>query len=530
MRKMLIVFVLVFLVLISLGFASGQTTPQSPTVCCEKTLLSGLPCQDVPKEQCNLSARYVSTSCSATTYCRPGTCFDSGQGTCLDNTPQLNCGPGGIWKTNPGPECALGCCILGDQAAFVTLTRCKKLSADLGLETNYKTDVRSEATCIASVLGQEKGACVFESDFQNTCRITTRAACAGGISENLTKGTFFTGKLCTATAAFNALNISVNCGRQNKKVCVTGKEEVYFVDTCGNIANIYDAAKVNDQVGYWEDILDKGESCNPNSANANSASCGNCNYLEGSICRTDSKGTAKCTDLNCYDTSNGNDYKHGESWCVYNDAGLSNTNNAVGSRFYKHICINGEEVLEQCDDFRQQVCIGDSINYLNVTFSQAACRANRWQDCKSQGSQSTCENSDARDCTWLPEITAKTGSEPKTLTSKGSEAKLKTVSPGVCVPTVSPGLRFWEGSEAGSVCGQGSITFQSKYEKSLSGDKTWTDIRVDKNGNPSAVWLGRVSTECHSLGDCVGSLTPSGIGSVSGSKINWLGTGSRSGA
>src|SRR3990172_3768011 len=32
--------------------------------------------------------------------------------------------------------------------------------------------------------------------------------------------------------------------------CVEGKNEVYFVDSCENIANIYDAEKIND-VAYW---------------------------------------------------------------------------------------------------------------------------------------------------------------------------------------------------------------------------------------------------------------------------------------
>jgi len=494
MKRTQIVLVFVFLVLISLGFASAQATPQSPTVCCEKTKPTtqnpdGMFCQDVTSEQCNPSLRQVPTSCASTSYCKPGTCFDIGQGTCLDNTPQLNCGPGGIWKENPGPECNLGCCIIGDQAAFVTLTRCKNLSGTLGLETVFKSEIKDEVSCISSVLGQEKGACVFESEFQNTCKITTRADCSGGVSGTQTEGTFFTGKLCTAD--FSSLNLTVNCARQNKKACMPGKEEVYFIDTCGNPANIYDAAMVNEQ-SYWEDIKDKSDDdmCGINSVNGNAGSttCGNCDYLSGSICRTDSNGAnAKCTDLKCYDTSDGQaTHNHGESWCVSAD-------NSVGSRSYKHICINGEEVLEQCDDYRQQVCISGTIT--GTTFSQAACRVNRWQDCTSQ-SQGDCNNDDVRDCNWLN---------------------------GKCVPDNPPGLAFWSGNDAAAICGQASKQCSFSAERKSGfltiGRTDWHEESgeecADVSGSAgrmtiSGVWKNQMNGICNAVGDC-------------GAKTNWVG-------
>src|SRR3989344_1419822 len=134
-------------------------------------------------------------------------------------------------------------------------------------------------------------------------------------------------------------------------MCLPGKDEVYFVDSCGNTANIYDASKIDDK-RYWSTIFDKSEACNPNSPNANSKNCGNCNYLQGSYCR---------------DAQKGNSPTYGDSICA---------------------------------DFRQEECIEDSIESTAGPFSQAACRVNRWQDCTAQSEQIDCENTDRRDCIW----------------------------------------------------------------------------------------------------------------------------------
>lgn len=490
MKKIFIILALIFLLI--WGFASVQAA-SSTTVCCETTTL-GIPCQDVAKELCAPGAKQVPTACSSTSYCKPGTCFSVKQGTCLDNTPQKTCNPNdGIWKETPGPECELGCCILGDQAAFVTLTRCKWLSGQkLKIDTVFKREIKDEATCIASVLGQEKGACIFESEFTKNCRIMTRSECAGGVSGTATKGEFFKGKLCTS-ANISAVSL---CGETDNKICVSGKEEVYSVDSCGNPSNIY--ATGSDRPGnYWEDILDKNESCKQDSDNIDSATCGNCNYLAGSICRTDSKGSnAKCTDLNCYGTKDelGGVTKrlHGESWCV-----ASEFNNAVGSRYYKKICINGEVLTEQCDDYRQQVCINQTrsftlpgssvVNY----FSQAACRVNRWQTCTSQTTYDECTNSDVRDCNWVNDK---------------------------CVPLNAPGLKFWEGTDAQVVCGQASKVCLVRAEKKWYGGlgnwklKSGSECaEVSDSGKITikSSWMNQMGAICNTVGDC-------------GVKNNWL--------
>ena len=470
---------------------------QSATVCCEETN-NGAFCQNVPTSECKPSSRQVPTSCESTSYCRAGTCYDSTEGTCLDNTPQLVCNAnGGVWSQERPPQCELGCCILGDQAAYVSLVRCKRLSAFLGLETNYDKSVTNEVACIEKVQQQEQGACVYEFEFETTCKFGTRAECntqTGG-NATLQGGTFYGGKLCSAE------ELGTICGPTTKTTCVAGKDEVYFVDTCGNPANIYDASKANDQ-NYWKDVKRKDESCNAASGNALSASCGNCNYLQGSICRSErvaggnpTYGDFICADLNCANTQNGKNYKHGESWCAYNDAGsFGNSDNTVGSRFYKHICINGEEVLEQCEDFRAEECIDDTIN----GFSQAACKVNRWQDCVNQKDKDDCENEDRRDCVW------REGVFLQGLQANQSENDEDRT--GTCFAQNKPGFNFWSDRETTNLCSLGNAVCIVKFEKGLFGGKECIEnCECLEDG-----WAEQKAETCVMLGDC-------------GPEKNWLG-------
>ncbi len=470
----------------------GAVNAQTPSICCEQTK-SGFFCQDVPQTECKDGVKQLPTSCESTSYCKLGVCYDSNEGTCIDNTPQLVCNANnGIWSEKSPPQCELGCCILGDQAAFVTLVRCKKLSASLGLNTNYNTNINSEVECVLAASAQEKGACVFEFEFERSCKFATRTECEQGVGDAKIKGEFFANKLCSAE------ELGAKCGPTRETTCVPGKDEVYFVDSCGNAGNIYDASKLNDK-DYWSNVKSKLESCNVNSANANSAGCGNCNYLLGSYCRA-SGGEAEratygdniCADLNCKKTSNGQSYKHGESWCVYNDAGEKGEGvNSVGSRFFKHICINGEEVLEQCADFRQEECVEDKIETPLGSFSQAACSVNRWQDCTAQTGKEDCENTDRRDCLWK---------DNAQLFLANSEQK------GVCVPMNPPGLKFWDGAEAQNICARANAECVVTFKKGLFGGE-----ECDKNCHClDEGWALERADLCLNLGDC-------------GPNTNWIG-------
>ena len=532
-------------VFVSINFVSADTQ----NVCCEKTT-SGLFCQDSTADKCVSTDgfRQAPTACSSTSFCKLGTCYDSDKGTCASNVPQRSClEGGGTWSATNPEQCALGCCVLGDQAAFVTLVRCKQLSADLGLNTNYDKSMTSETQCVLSVQNQDKGACVYENDFEKTCKFTTRAECSGTTSNtNATgvgsgSGVFYKDKLCSDE------ELGTNCKKTTQTTCIAGKDEVYFVDSCGNPANIYDASKVNDN-DYWTNVKTKLESCNPSDGNAASKNCGNCNYLLGGYCRA-STGIANratygdniCANLNCANTQNGNSYKHGESWCVYSDSGSIEKGNApVGATAYKHICMNGQETVEQCADFRQEECIQDAITSTGVTFSQAACRVNRWQDCVAQTDEQSCTNADRRDCVW------KSGGDYAIANAQGSA----TVA-GICVPRIPPGLQFWGSAtttntapaeakllgevttaandysdEAKAICAQATFKctvtlsrglFDSssdakcKDESLFGSDSGNCDCWDDSKKGVKQSWIDKNTAICMALGDC-------------GPKTNWVGT------
>jgi hypothetical protein len=484
------IFIFGIMIVFSLGYVVAQ---EDPTVCCEETK-SGLFCQDIPESECDSDSRQLPTSCESTSYCKLGTCYDSTEGTCTSNTPQLVCNANeGVWSEELPAQCDLGCCVLGDQAAFVTLVRCKKLASQLGLQTNYNTGIQSEVECVLTASAQEKGACVFDLDFEKTCRFTTRDNCNLGSGDEILEGEFFPGKLCSAE------ELATNCGPTRSTTCLPGKDEVYFVDSCGNPANVYDASKINDKE-YWGNSKTKLDSCNPGSANADSGTCGNCNYLLGSFCRESGVGGAGqatygdniCADLNCPNTANGKSYLHGESWCVFDDEGSFGEGvNSVGSRFFKHVCNNGEEVLEQCADFRQEECIEDNIETTQGTFSQAACTVNRWQDCAAQTEKTDCENTDRRDCRWDQSVEL---------------FKANIVQQGGCLPINPPGLKFWEGEEALSICAQANAQCVVSFEKDLFGKEKC----VDNCHCLDASWEKQRADICIGFGDC-------------GPNVNWEG-------
>ena len=301
--------ILIFLII------SNISAQQSVSVCCEK-IKTGAWCQNTNENNCNTGFRVSPTSCDQTSYCKPGCCVDPDEGLCMENTPQKVCEESsGNWFDDNQcniNQCSLGCCVLGDQASFVTLTRCKKLSAEFGLETDFRTDVADEVSCILIANSQDKGACVIDNNGQKDCKLVTRGECTK-INE---EAEFFKDFLCSAD------ELATICGPTQDTICVPGKQEVYFKDSCGNPANIYDANKVySKNPAYWQKIVPKEQSCgfNRDDGNKKSASCGNCEYFKGSICAQGQAtyGDFFCKDLNCYNTKNGQDYKNGESWCVY---------------------------------------------------------------------------------------------------------------------------------------------------------------------------------------------------------------------
>ena len=511
--------------------------------CCEKTT-DGVWCQNNPEANCDSGFRKNAASCEATSFCKLGCCFDSTQGVCMENTPEKTCvSNGGNWADSAScdiPQCKPGCCIIGDQAAFVTLTRCKKLSSFYGLELNFKKNVNNELSCISLAQTKDEGACVYakEEEFGFQCKYTTRGDCAkivgNSASSNQTTNKsvigFHKDYLCSAE------EFGTNCAKTRKTTCVDKLDGVYFVDSCGNVANIYDASKVDDRE-YWTKKVEVKNSCKYGVNNANSQTCGNCNYIQGSICAeynrkrdkvAPSMGDNICRDLNCPATvtSDGKAHKHGESWCSGSDGG-----DMPGARYFRHLCIQGEEMIEPCADYRQEICIQNTRS----GFTEAGCRVNRWQDCWGQTTIEDCENTDKRDCRWIEggvqgliigggntgiaqQAAAPTGTSATPTTGETANQGRRTWDeedgePGVCVPMNPPGYEFWNGGGS-TECGQASVTCTVKYkEETVSGlfsksksKKCTENCECDNEEE----WVGKLHEICVSLGDC-------------GEKVNYVG-------
>jgi len=326
---------------------------------------------------------------------------------------------------------------------------------------------------------------------------------------NASKGDFFKDFLCSAD------ELGTNCGPTSDTICANGKDEVYFKDTCGNPANIYDSNKIySKDPSYWQKIVPKASSCGfgADKGNANSKSCGNCEYFKGSIC---GKGSANlgnniCKDLNCYNTDNGKNFKNGESWCV-DQANVGKGADPVGSRYFRHICINGEETTEACADYRNEYCFQNDIKTDEGTFTEAACRINRWQDCVAQDNKDDCLNTDKRDCYWQDGVTAVQASAASTTTGGGvgsNSQQTQTNSGasiagfklggGACLPTVPPGLKFWDNGDASNICSIGNSFCEVTYEKGLLSGKKCTKNCECLNNN----WPANINNACNALGDC----------------------------
>ena len=497
MVKKVLIFVFIFLML-NLGLVLAQQDSEVK-YCCEKTDY-GAWCQEAPEEQCSEEHRMTPTNCESTSYCELGCCYDSSEGTCMESTPQKVCNDaGGTWSPNPEcgiQQCQLGCCLLGNEASYVTLTRCKKLSSEYGLDTDFRRNVDSEAQCIALANEQDEGACVYEVDYSKTCKYTTRQECnsmQGGDTENGTLTgniSFHEGFLCSAD------ELGTDCGPTERTTCKDGK--VYWVDSCGNRANVYDASKVDDK-SYWRKKVEGEELCG-GKGSKNSRSCGNCDYFSGSTCKdyrdvdgpSPEYGTKICSSLDCPGsiTSDGQTHQHGESWCS-----TDSEEDAVGSRYIRHICMNGEEIIEPCADYRQQVCLEESSE---EGFTQAACVANRWEDCYQQTNKDDCENEDQRDCEWVL--------EENEVEYEDTEEGRKPEEIG-CFAEHPPGLKFWE-EKAKKECSIGNKQCVVEFvEKGI--------IRNDENCEDNCEcledsWKEKQLERCELIGDC-------------GAKSNWAG-------
>ena len=498
--------------------------------CCEQTN-DGDWCVYTDETEC--ADGYLSTyaACEQTSYCDMGCCYTSDDGRCYKNTPQAACEAeeGTTWSSSADCEieqCSLGCCVLADQAFYVTEVRCKKEASEFeSVSMSFDETIDSEKACLESVKNQDWGCCVGG----DTCGYTTREECGASseVQVNFTEEGFHEGMLCS-----NDL-LSCDCAKQQSTGCYEGN--VYWYDSCGNRENIYSSderASYND--GYE---LSEAESCVWTSG-ADSSSCGNCDYALGGTCGYDDSGVMDvgdytCVDLNCdevfendYSPLSGDEKFNGESWCIY-ESPVGEGRDYVGSRHFRHVCINGEEITEPCADFRDELCISGILGeevFTNMEalglgqgdYVEAACRENRNEDCSScndfENFPSTyrqydcCSDEDVRDCYWIPEY-------------EGVYPNEEQEANGTCGAQVPGGLKFWSDSGSGTdtsdsaICNAASTECVVTY--TIGGwNRLWETMTKEQKkehykmtseepaGCTTRDWLVDQNTYCKTLGDC----------------------------
>lgn len=503
-----------------------------PSGCCLEAN-DGSICQEMNLlDKANCKTNLLATSCNQVDNCQSGCCYDKEEGICSLNSPKQKCEQNlGNWSSSATcniQECQIGCCILGDQASTTTPRECTKLSRELNVQKNYQA-LDSDGTCNSKVGLGRKGACVSPADDfsdENDCKFTTKEKC--------NSGTFYEGILCTAKS------LKTNCFPAKNTTCTEDSDRMFYVDTCGNIANIYDANKYSN-TSYWEKVIPADESCGPSN---NDPNCGNCDYTSGSICYTyrpgkDTKptyGDNVCRNLNCL-----NDKKHGESWCI---SDYFNTESAgvapVGSRWFVGSCLDGEISISPCADYNQETCISSQ----GTSFSEAKCTVNDWRSCIQANSKESYEEVKAEceqypGCIMYNDISG--GNETNTLPgfkettnelqgSVGDVGKDANKVIAHCVPKYTPGMVFWTtndktkstssttssssstsadsgGSleETQAICSLGSFTCVTQREQSGTGlakSESWTNTECYSDTTKMTELAENLNERCRMLGPC----------------------------
>jgi hypothetical protein len=511
-----------------------------PSGCCKETV-SGATCQNVllvDKSLCKTDL--IGTSCDVVSECQKGCCYDADSGLCSLNAPKESCTSfGGIWdisQTCNVQQCQMGCCILGDGAAMTTTRECTKLSNEYEV-TKIFNPLDSRGSCDAYADLRDEGACLTESnDYSGlkNCIFTTKGNC------NRANQEFKKGYLCTSK------ELNTTCEKTTKTTCVDGDDRVYFIDSCGNKANVYDSFKGKNQT-YWEKVISPKDSCN-----GVAEFCGNCDYTTGSICTKyiagknlikPEIGDYVCKNLDCVGGR-----KHGESWCISDADNSRELSQSVGTRNYVATCFEGEIKLEGCADFNQEICIENANTAKGK--SEAMCAVNDWRSCiyandatSYSGVKSKCDA--LPQCIMFNEIP---GNEKYTElpgfkedlenTEQGRAGDVGKNMNGIithCVPRFTPGYQFWSSnsfsnpfskngkvessknyggseSETNSLCDLGSFTCVShiKTVSSIAGGSTSTDWEnpecnmqaEDQSKQKVSLMMDALNDRCRSLGSC----------------------------
>jgi hypothetical protein len=450
--------------------------------CCERDS-DGFSCISATANDCSPGVQYSpGVVCESASFCTPGCCFDPDAGIYSANVLEKDCHQvewDGTDRFCNMPGAELGCCVLGLDTKFLTLGACEVFTnmafADEGV-VEWIDDM-GQNECILHRTSQEQGACV-QTD--SSCEFTTQELCLNS------GGEFSIDTLCTSAL------LDTSCEKTDKTTCIDGRDQVYFIDSCGNIGNIYDSSRVDDQ-SYWETKIDAEDSCgyNDNDGNANSASCGNCHRFAGGFCSLAISddfdveyGSYYCKSTSC--NFDGGSYKNGESFCGY-DGKVGDGDDIVGSLHRSYYCDYGEMDTLLCGDYRNRICATkDSYNTEGSTidFRDSECLLNPWRSCLAlnDGGEDVIETCKAAPYCRVEEV------------HLGSLFEFE-----FCTPEYPGGWSFSEGGGGGSnICGLASRTCTVYYEPRTFGG---CDI-IDNGGCLEEKFASGMNDFCRKLGDC----------------------------
>lgn len=540
----------------------NQVNAQEQRACCEINKNREY-CVYTDANNCATNSRQNFATCEQTSYCKIGSCFVESQGKCFKNVGRATCGAqNGTFFDTPGcniPLAKEGCCVIGDESFFTTQGRCKiETSKFPNVEMSFDESIKTESECLQKSFSEDLGACVKED---GTCSFTTQQLCNEASKEaNGVQVGFHKGVLCSNPT------LGTECAKQQTTKCIG--EDVFWFDSCGNKENVYSSNKVLSYNNGF--LLTDEQSDGICTANINDPDCGNCDYASGTICgkvvgQKPKFGDFVCKSTSCDATTNspsspsaGTPKKAGESWCLY-DGAVGEGRDLVGSRHFRAVCINGEEIVEPCKDFREELCFQDTIKDESLTnvniqqgFTESACRFNRWESCTACNAEELCggecdgledpfkdtevneaqafccakkccQDSAARDCHW-----SQTGISALPLPTETLNKLRQQDIAGVCVPDVPPGIKFWsdetkfvESTTRGeaanirtssfspdaseTVCEDANIECTVKWRRGgssrlLGRDAGWKVIQNEHCTKPE--WVIAGNNLCKSLGDC----------------------------
>lgn len=428
-------FMIIVLLIALFTISNLQPVDARQNACCEKTT-AGQYCQYTALKSCDTAYQTSPTKCEQTSFCQPVCCITPQDGLCYTQTGASQCAMNGgvVDAQNPNcntQQCAKGCCTIGNSYFLTTETACKiqvKQYPNLDPNSVFDSSVTDEQTCVDKGRQQDQGCCVSGQ----SCIFTSRGQCQGTFNHNV---------FCSDAT------LSCGCKAQSKKVCIAGQDDVYWVDSCGN------------QESVAED----------------------CDYSQGTLCQ-ENNGAAFCKSVDCAATvaipnnvhdpkiGVGSSRKNGEAWCSY-ESPAGDWLDRPGSRHYRHVCVNGQELVSECRQFREDVCV-------QVIAANGISTAN-----------------------CIPQI------ENSLLNSN--------------ITTVPQGQKFWDGSNKDQ-CNTGTVSCTVIWAKKNNLDD-W-----DCEANCACERLDHVDTVaksrvCQSRGDCGADMNVLGKQTTGGLQVTWTG-------